>query len=293
MKRILTFIVCWSLLAGGIAFALSTAGPQIISSFAPESTTQTYKTITAAYSGEWQQYGEVFTKWQTSLFNKIFLLVITIVPVVFLLHFLVIGAKKFDHDGPQVFYFSMFCRFIHWVAAISFTLLVVTGLMIIFGNVLGGGALVRGARSIHIISALVGTIAAIPMFLIWIKDMLPAAHDVAWMFIMGGYLSKEKKPVPAGKFNAGQKTWFWLATVGTGVMAYTGYLLFAFQGATDQLRIMVLIHNFLGAVMVAFFIIHLYMAVFAIKGAIDSMISGYKPKEEVEILHSRYKIPQS
>ena len=73
-------------------------------------------------------------------------------------------------------------------------------------------------------------------------------------------------------------------------MAYTGYILYAFQGTTDQLRINVMIHNFLGAVIVAFFIIHLYMALFAIKGAISSMITGYKPQEELEILHSRYNI---
>jgi formate dehydrogenase subunit gamma len=53
---------------------------------------------------------------------------------------------------------------------------------------------------------------------------------------------------------------------------------------------MAIIHNLLGALLVAFFIVHLYMAVFAIKGSLASMISGYKPKEELEILHSRYKI---
>ena len=115
--------------------------------------------------------------------------------------------------------------------------------------------------------------------------------DIAWLFILGGYLSKKKKPVPAGKFNAGQKMWFWLATVGGGIMAYTGWYLYTFNAVTDQLRIMSLIHSFLGATLVALFLVHLYMSLFAIKGAITSMINGYKPREEVEILHSRYKIP--
>lgn len=107
--------------------------------------------------------------------------------------------------------------------------------------------------------------------------------------IMGGYLSKKKKPVPAGKFNAGQKIWFWLATVGGGVMAYSGWYLYTFQATADQLRIMAIIHNFLGAALVALFLVHLYMSLFAISGAIRSMINGYKPQEEVEILHSRYQ----
>ena len=40
--------------------------------------------------------------------------------------------------------------------------------------------------------------------------------------IVGGYLSKTKKPVPAGKFNAGQKTWYWMATLGGMIMILTG-----------------------------------------------------------------------
>ena len=290
MKHILTILACICLLAGSFVFAFTPAGDQLLSSFGHEPSTTAFLKITEAYTGDWQQYGEVFMRWHTSLISRIFLLVITIVPAVFLLHFIIIGAKKFAHDGRRVYFFGLFCRIVHWIAAISFTLLVVTGLMVIFGKIFGGGALVRGGRSIHLISAIVLAITLVPMLLIWIKDMFPAPHDITWMLIMGGYLSKQKKPVPAGKFNAGQKTWFWLATVGSGVMAYTGYILYAFQGTTDQLRIMMIIHNFLGALMVAFFITHLYMSLFAIRGAISSMITGYKPQEEVEILHSRYKI---
>lgn len=293
MKHILTLFICTGLLAGGLVFAFSPPGDQFITSFGHEPSTVTFQKITEAYTGDWKQYGQVFTNWQVSLFSRVFLLVITLVPAVFLIHFLVIGAKHFDHDGPQVYYFGVFCRVVHWVAAISFTLLVITGLMIIFGKFLGGGALVRGGRTVHIISAIVMAVAAIPMFLIWVKDMFPALHDIKWMFIMGGYLSKQKKPVPAGKFNAGQKMWFWLATVGSGVLAYSGYLLYAFQVPTDQLRVWAMIHNLLGAVVVAFFITHMYMSIFAIKGAIGSMINGYKAREEVEILHSQYKIPEN
>ena|GEM_PF-7050420 len=57
--------------------------------------------------------------------------------------------------------------------------------------------------------------SVIPMFLLWVKEMLPRPYDIKWFFIMGGYLSKEKLPIPAGKFNGGQKMWFWLVTVKT------------------------------------------------------------------------------
>lgn len=277
--------------ATGAAAAVVYAGtdPTLVTSMDAGPSTTAYLQFNDVFTGNWQQYGELFTSLQANLFNRIFLLVITFVPVVFFFHYLAIGPKKFDHHGPQVYFFNVFTRIIHWLAAISFSLLVITGLLVILGNMLGGGAVIRNGRSVHILSAIVFTISAVPMFLMWLKDMLPALYDIKWLFIMGGYLSKKKKPVPAGKFNAGQKMWFWLATLGGFVMAYTGYFLWSFQGSVDNLRLMAMIHNFLGAAMTALFLVHLYMSLFAITGSIGSMISGYKPQEEIEILHSRYK----
>ena len=61
------------------------------------------------------------------------------------------------------------------------------------------------------------------------------------------------------------------------------------QGDLDTVRLYAIIHNVLGMVLLSLFLTHLYMSLFAIKGSLHSMISGYKPKEEVDILHSRYK----
>ena len=123
----------------------------------------------------------------------------------------------------------------------------------------------------------------------WLKDMLPQVHDIAWMFILGGYLSKKKKPVPAGKFNAGQKMYFWFATFGGGIMAYTGYIIWGMGADIETVRLYAIIHNILGMGILAFYLTHVYMSVFAIAGSLESMKTGYKPKEEVDILHSRYK----
>jgi len=248
-----------------------------------------WQKLNTAFTGEYIQYGQLFTQLQEVLFGRIFLLVMTIIPCIFLLHYMVIGPKRFAHDGPQVYFFSLLSRIIHGIAAASFSFLVITGLMVIFSKPLGGGTLVMGGRVVHIASGILFTLSAIPMFLIWAKDMLPALYDIKWLFIMGGYLSKEKMPVPAGKFNAGQKMWFWLATLGGFVLAYSGYVLWALQGPVDTIRLMAIIHNLLAAALVSMFLTHLYMSIFAIAGSLKSMATGYKPKEEVAILHSRYK----
>ncbi len=276
-----------ALLLAAVAWAGS---PQILLSPGSGPSTASFASINKVFTGDWQQYGQLFTTWQGGLFNRIFLLVLTIVPTVFLLHYIIIGAKSFSHAGTPIKFFGILTRFLHWLAALSFSLLVITGLMVVFGKFLGGGALIMSGRSVHLIAAIVFCLSAAGLFLIWLKDMLPMPHDILWLFIMGGYLSKKKKPIPAGKFNAGQKIWFWLATIGGGVMAWSGYNLYSFAAPTDQLRQMAILHNFLAAGLVGFFIIHLYMSLFAIKGSLASMITGYKSPEEVEILHSRYKI---
>jgi formate dehydrogenase subunit gamma len=123
--------------------------------------------------------------------------------------------------------------------------------------------------------------------------------DLKWMMILGGYLNKDKKPVPAGRFNAGQKMWFWLATLGGFVMIATGAVMYyqdfklefvASFGLSqiDFLRASAIVHNILGMGVLALFLTHIYMSVFAIKGAIHSIITGYKEEEEVEILHSSF-----
>ncbi len=265
------------LLLGGLAMA------------GQETQINTYQQFNGAFTGEWQQYGQFFTELQQTLFPRLFLLVLTIVPLLFFLHLVAIGAKSFPHDGAQVYCYSLLVRIVHWIAAIAFSLLLLSGIPLIFGTFAGSGSLGILARTLHLIATLVFGGSILFMLPLWIKDMLPAPYDIKWLIVMGGYLNQDNKPVPAGKFNAGQKTWFWLATLGGAVMALSGYILYSHQGSTDSLRIAAIVHNFLGAAMVAMFITHLYMALVAIKGSLASMLKGYKSEAELKILHPRFK----
>lgn len=243
--------------------------------------------------------GPLFTTLQSEYFGKIFLAILLGVPLVFLAHYVVFGPKKFSHDGEKIYIFSVFKRVIHLLAAVSFIILVPTGFMIVFAKYLGGGTLVETARHLHGIASVIFLVSVIPMFLFWVLEMLPTTDDIKWMFILGGYLSKKVKEIPAGKFNAGQKMWFWLATAGGIVLIATGAAMY-FQdfdygiassfgmSQIDLLRLSAIIHNALAVVITAFFFTHVYMSLFAIKGAITSMITGYKEEDEVKFLHSSY-----
>ncbi|MBW1646288.1 MAG: formate dehydrogenase subunit gamma [Deltaproteobacteria bacterium] len=243
--------------------------------------------MAAVVTADWQGSGQFFIMMQR-VFSPLFLGVLLVMVVLFAAHYVLVGAKNFDHEGEKVFYYSILCRLVHALAAASFTILVFSGLLIIFGKVFHGGALVRTARYFHAPAAVVFVPASLVLFLLWVKDMLPAAYDLDWLLVFGGYLSRKKITVPAGKFNPGQKSWFWLAVGGGLVMAYTGYYLFSFSGDLPALRLAAVVHNLLGVVLLAMFMIHLYMALFAVKGSLQSMLTGYKSAEEVAQMHSEY-----
>ena len=244
--------------------------------------------------------GPLFTMLQHEYFVKIFLAILVLVPAAFLTHYKIIGPKVFPHDGKNIQAFSLYNRIIHQVAAVSFIVIVPTGFVIVFGDFFGGGMFVRACKHLHGIFTIPFAIVVIPMFLMWLKEAIFNFDDVKWMMIVGGYLSKEKKPIPAGKFNAGQKMWYWIATLGGMVMVVSGAAMFFLDfnidmvksmtglSQIDFLRVMAIVHNVVGFLVVALFITHVYMSMFAIKGAVHSILDGHMEEEEVKILHSSW-----
>ena len=244
--------------------------------------------------------GPLFTMLQHEYFVKIFLAILVLVPAAFLTHYMIIGPKVFPHDGKKIQAFSLYNRIIHQVAAVSFIVIVPTGFVITFGSFFGGGMFVTLCKNLHGIFTIPFAIVVIPMFLMWLKEAIFNFDDVKWMMIVGGYLSKEKKPIPAGKFNAGQKMWYWIATLGGMVMVITGAAMFFLDfnidmvksmtglSQIDLLRVMAILHNVVGFLVVALFITHVYMSMFAIKGAVHSILDGHMEEEEVRILHSSW-----
>ncbi len=264
-------------------------GAQGLGSLAGGHLIANYQEIMSAVAApDWQGSGQLFIMLQHNLFTPLFAAVLIVMLLLFAAHYLFVGAKKFSHEGKQIFYYSILCRLIHALAALSFTVLMLSGLMMIFGKFFHGGSLVQAARFLHAPAAVVFLPTVFVLFLLWVKDMLPAADDLDWLLVFGGYLTKKQMVVPAGKFNPGQKSWFWLAVGGGAVMAVTGYYIFSFATDITGIRLAAIIHNFLGVVLLAMFMIHLYMAIFAVKGSLQSMLTGSKSAEEVAMMHSNY-----
>ncbi len=243
--------------------------------------------------------GHYFTILQAHVVKPAFIVVVCFIVLAFVIHYFIIGPKVFAHGKKKIYVFTVFNRTIHQLAVISFILLIPTGLILMFGGFFGGGTFVIVCRYIHSFTTVLFIIAIIPMTIMWIGRMLPTKDDIKWLMILGGYLSKKKRPVPAGKFNAGQKMWFWVAVIGGIILILSGISMYYQDfdlgisssiglSQIDFLRACAILHNVLGLVVLAIFLVHVYMSVFAIKGSLDSIVTGYKEEEEVEYMHSSY-----
>ena len=308
MKKYIILII-FLLAFSFTSYSAETNTTQNVSGHITNNYVDIYKEITKTYIGNWKKdnqaskannqttnvynqtfkvSGQTFMIWQSQYIKKSYFWILLLTPIIFLLHYLIIGPKKFSHEGESFLVYRALTRLIHWIAAISFSILVISGLAIIFGKVFGGGNIIRNFRYIHAPAAAVFVPSSVIMFLMWLKDMIIAPGDISWFLKFGGYLSKKNIIMNVGKFNPGQKMWFWLATIGGFVMAYTGRYLFKFSGNLDSLRFYALTHNILGMALVAMFMVHLYMSVFAIKGSLQAMFTGKKHEEELKIMHCRY-----
>ncbi len=233
------------------------------------------------------------------MLGTIFLSICLFIVVVLFLHHLFFGSLKFSHEGNRIYFFSKFKRIIHQLAGISFVLLVPSGIIVLFRHQIGKGLLTSVADIIHSYSTILFIIAILPMFFMWVKKMLPSLHDFSWFAKFGGYLSKEKQIIYADKFNAGQKIWFWVSSIGGLFMIVTGGLIFFRHSDLSWLigtsmsprefgHFLGFLHIIGAIVITGFLIIHLYMSLVAIKGSIYSIISGFKSEEEVKYMHNKY-----
>jgi len=200
--------------------------------------------------------------------------------------FLVRGALKLREKptGRMIERFSSLDRIAHWSTAISFCVLAVTGLIILFGKfvllpVIGYTLfawLSALSKNLHnfvgpyfILSLLVTIIA-------FIKDNLPGASDLAWIAKAGGLFSNAH--VPSGRFNAGEKGWFWVGVVILGIaMSVTGLIMLFpnFDQTRATMQLANIVHGTGAALFIALGLGHIYMGTIGMQGAYQGMRTGY------------------
>ncbi len=185
-------------------------------------------------------------------------------------------------SGRKVPRFKSFERFAHWLTAVSFVVLGLTGLNITFGKhlllpLIGYDAfslVSEAAKYVHNFTSFAFVIGLLLIVAIFIKDNIPDRTDIEWFRQGGGFI--KSKHAPARRFNAGEKLVFWGA-LGAGILvSLSGFLLlFPFYVTNIAgMQVAQVVHAVIAVLFVALILGHIYIGTLGMEGAFEAMWTG-------------------
>jgi formate dehydrogenase subunit gamma len=187
-------------------------------------------------------------------------------------------------SGRLIERFTLAERWAHWVVGISFVVLAVTGLIILFGKhvllpVIGYTLfawLTSLAKNLHNFVSPLFAVSLLVFIVMFVKDNLPKAYDFIWFAKAPKFLAGEH--VPSGRFNGGEKAWFWGGVVVLSLLLVASGAVLLFPNF-DQVRSTMqqanLIHVIASLLVIAAAMGHIYLGTVGLHGAYQAMRSGY------------------
>ncbi|MEP7261901.1 MAG: formate dehydrogenase subunit gamma, partial [Usitatibacter sp.] len=114
------------------------------------------------------------------------------------------------------------------------------------------------------------------MFLIYVKDNIIHARDITWLVKLGGMLGG--KEVPSGRFNGGEKMWFWGGLVLLGVIVSVTGVILDFPNWNQGRELMQqanVIHAIAAVLFISGALGHSYLGTIGMEGAYRGMRDGF------------------
>ena len=193
------------------------------------------------------------------------------------------GKDKLEaRTGRTVTRWSAFERVMHWYVAISFIVLAITGLSLIFGRTVlipllgkeGFAAWAQLAKPIHDYLSLPFAAGLAILLLMWIGKNAPKAYDLEWLKSMGGAIGDGHPP--AGFFNAGEKVFYWLLFFSGIAMTVSGFfLLFPNLGTVrETMQFWHIVHLCSGLFLIGVALGHIYLGSIGTEGVLEGMVHG-------------------
>ncbi|HEY9081389.1 MAG TPA: formate dehydrogenase subunit gamma [Magnetovibrio sp.] len=197
---------------------------------------------------------------------------------------LVYGKFKLhgERTGRVIPRFSQAERWVHWFVASLFIMLGLTGIVILLGRfllkpVFGAdvlGALANASLQAHNLLGPIFIVAMLIMLVMYFKDNFYQKGDFTWA-LKGGFFSKHHPP--SWKYNLGEKSWYWLIAFAGTALSLSGVFLI-FPTLLDDVQGMQLshiVHAICAVVLIAASLGHIYLGIWGVEGALDSMTLGY------------------
>ena len=199
-------------------------------------------------------------------------------------------------SGSMVRRFSDYERILHWVLAIVFLFLAVTGLILLLGRsllipILGQPvfAIVASAsKEGHNLFGPIFLLSLILMLISFARRNLYERGDLTWLLRGGGFIGKGH--VSGGFFNMGEKSWYWLVFLVGLAISISGLILVSpnFGQGRVVMEISHVVHVLGAIVLIAVSIGHMYMGSIGTEGSAEGMISGYVDINWAQAHHDRW-----
>ncbi len=192
------------------------------------------------------------------------------------------SPRTTGEPGERILRYTLAERLNHWFAALTYIYCLVTGLafwspyMYWLAYLVGGGPT---ARFWHPWFGLAFAISVLLMYGMWDRDMRITEADRRWQRQIKSYIENDDQNLPPeGRFNYGQKLFFWLMFWGILFLLISGFGLWFVEGIPWSLRwlryLSITVHVIAALATIGGFIIHVYMGTAMVRGGFTSIIRG-------------------
>ncbi|CAB3807661.1 Formate dehydrogenase, cytochrome b556(fdo) subunit [Paraburkholderia ultramafica] len=169
----------------------------------------------------------------------------------------------------------------HWITAITFVLLALSGLALFHPAMSWLYALLGGGQWTRILHPFIGCVMFVSFLILalrfWHHNYLDKA-DMQWMKQIDDVLNNREEKLPAiGKYNAGQKLLFFTMVIclvlllASGIVIWRRY--FSFYFPIGIIRFAAVVHAATAFVLIVGIVVHIYAALW-VKGSIRAMTRG-------------------
>lgn len=190
-------------------------------------------------------------------------------------------ADQVDVKTGQIVRYAPATRINHWIVAISFVLLTLSGLAMFWpplfwlANLFGGGDV---TRAVH---PWIGLVMAAAFFLFAVKvrhDNRLQKADREWLERVGEVMRNQEENLPeVGRNNAGQKLVYLVALICMLVLLVSGLVIwrahFTAYFPIDVTRLAALAHALFAFVLILTIVVHVYAGIW-VKGSLRAMTRG-------------------
>lgn len=201
--------------------------------------------------------------------------------------------------------------FVHWLFAVCWLVLVLTGALFLWrpdphGAVTGLGVYLQGSvgqvlRTVHRVAA-VGFMLAPVLYLVLeprlffrdLRDLVTITRDDLRFFVTGPvfYTTGKGHVPPQGRYNGGHKLNYWIVILTWAGFVVSGLTMWLLRGvvSAETFRLMLLIHSVSFFVGLAMGLLHIYLSLIHpfTRQALSAMTTGYVRLSYARLEHGRW-----